>query len=285
MRRIVGPLATVAVLTALLAAPVVLGGCSRKQAAPSVEPKVTPPAIGQAGTLKVAVDLEYPPFAGEDNGQQVGIDVDVASALAERLGLKVELVDVRASDVATALADGTVDIAMSVPLSATTTGTIGYAGTYISDAPVLFAKIATASVEPSITIKQLGSAPVGAQYSSAAFWYLQDQLGEQAVKGFSTLREPLGQVSDGALRFAAGGAIVGAYIARDLETVRMVGQLQPAALIGIGVRPDNAELQEAVRAELDQLNADGILSTIRMKWVGDLPKLKLPASAEGTATP
>ena len=60
----------------------------------------------------------------------------------------------------------------------------------------------------------------------------------------------------------------------------MVGQLRPASLIGIGVQSDNAALQEAVRAKSRRLAADGVLATIRKKWVADLPKLKLPASAE-----
>ncbi len=86
---------------------------------------------------------------------------------------------------------------MSVPLDSTTSGKVAYAGSYISDGPVLFAKVASASVEPSLTIQKLGAETIAAQYGSAAFWYLQDQLGEQSVKGYSTLREPLTKLADG----------------------------------------------------------------------------------------
>lgn len=262
-----------------------LSACGKKTKSEAIAPQVAPPAIKAAGTLRVGVDLAYPPFAGEDNGQKVGIDVDVASALAERLGLKIALVNVAPSDAATALADGTVDIVMSVPLDQAAEGKVAYAGSYISDAPVMFAQVATGSVEPSLTVQRLSGDTVGAQYGSPAFWYLQDQLGEQYVKGFSTLEEPLGKVADGSLRFAAGDAVIGAYIARDLQGVRMAGQLKPASLIGIGVKSDNATLQEAVRAKLDALSADGVLATIRTKWVADLPKLTLPATAATTSTP
>lgn len=272
------------VAVALLAAVVGLVGCNRKKVE-QVTPQVKPPAIKEAGTLRVGIDLTYPPFAGEDNGQKVGIDVDVASALAEKLGLKVALVDVAASEAATALADGTVDIVMSIPLDQATEGKVAYAGSYISDAPVLFAKVASGSVEPSLTIQRLGDDTIGAQYGSTAFWYLQDQLGDQYVKGYSTLDEPLGKLADGSLKIVAGDAVIGSYIARELENIRMVGQLKPAGLIGIAVRSDNAALQEAIRARLEGLAADGVLSTIRKKWVADLPKLQLPASAESTTTP
>ncbi len=62
----------------------------------------------------------------------------------------------------------------------------------------------------------------------------------------------------------------------------MVGQLKPATLIGIGVHPENTTLAEAVRSQARRADADGVLTTIRTKWVADLPKLKLPASAEAT---
>lgn len=273
------------VAMALLATSLGLAACGKKSQNTAASPQVSPPAIKEAGVLRVGIDTHYPPFAGEDNGQKVGIDVDVASALAERLGLKVTLVDVAASEAATALADGTADIVMSVPLEQTTSGKVAYAGSYISDGPVVFAKVASASVEPSLTVDRLDGVTSGAQYGSAAFWYLQDQLGEQYVKGFSTLQEPLQKVSDGTLPFAAGDAVIGAYIARDLNNIRMVGQLKPAGLIGIGVAPQNAALQEAVRAKLDALQADGVLATIRKKWIADLPKLQLPASAQTTTTP
>ncbi len=272
------------VAVALLAVVVGLVGCNRKQVE-QVTPQVKPPAIKEAGTLRVGIDLTYPPFAGEDNGQKVGIDVDVASALAEKLGLKVVLVDVAASEAATALADDSADIVMSIPLDQATEGKVAYAGSYISDAPVLFAKVASGSVEPSVTIQRLGDDTIGAQYGSPAFWYLQDQLGDQYVRGYSTLEEPLAKLADGSLKIVAGDAVIGSYIARELENVRMVGQLKPAGLIGIAVRSDNSALQEAIRARLEGLAADGVLATIRKKWVADLPKLQLPASAESTATP
>ena len=70
-----------------------------------------------------------------------------------------------------------------------------------------------------MTVDRLDGLTVGAQYGSPAFWYLQDQLGEQWVKGFSTLVEPLQKVAGTDLPFAAGDAVIGAYIARDTYRV------------------------------------------------------------------
>ena len=55
----------------------------------------------------LGVDLDYPPFAGEDKGEEAGIDVDVAAAVAESSvsSLRARRASTP-SEAATALADG-----------------------------------------------------------------------------------------------------------------------------------------------------------------------------------
>ena len=47
--------------------------------------------ILERGTLEVAVYSDFPPFSYEKDGQTTGLDVDVASALAKAIGLKLKL--------------------------------------------------------------------------------------------------------------------------------------------------------------------------------------------------
>ncbi len=56
--------------------------------------EVAPPVIGEEGTLRVGVNTENPPLAGMGSGKIIGIDVDIAAALADELGLKLSVVDV-----------------------------------------------------------------------------------------------------------------------------------------------------------------------------------------------
>ena len=79
--------------------------------------EVAPPVIGEEGTLRVGVNTENPPLAGMGSGKIIGIDVDIAAALADELGLKLSVVDV-GSDPAGALANGTVDVVLGIDDSA-----------------------------------------------------------------------------------------------------------------------------------------------------------------------
>src|SRR6266496_751243 len=49
-------------------------------------------AARQRGTLRVAVDFGYYPFSGVRQGQPIGYDIDLAQAIAQKLGLRAEFV-------------------------------------------------------------------------------------------------------------------------------------------------------------------------------------------------
>lgn len=264
----------------------VLSGCGQAATPMStLRPKLAPPTIRQAGTLRAAVDLSNPPLAGTDDGKQSGIDVDVASALAEKLGLKLELVDVKASGIATAIADHSADVALSAPYSSELLSRASIAGTYLTDGPALFVSRATsASLDPSATVRALKMAKVGAQQGSAAYWALLIDLGPDGVTPYPSLRSALDALRKGDVQYVGGDALVGAYIARDLPEVRFAQQLGSANPLGVAVATDNSSLSDAVRAALDELAADGVLDAIRSKWVGTLPRLTVPAGTETSAS-
>lgn len=262
-----------------------VAGCGGRPAEqPQLTPKIEPPAIAKAGTLRVGVDLRYPPFAGEDDGKRAGLDVDIAAAVAAELGLKLETVDVPASEQATAVAEGDVDIMMSVPFTEEAMATMTLAGTYATNGPAFF--IASESTETvaaaEMTLADLAGKRVAAQQASPSYWTLEYELGEGGVTGYPTLREALQALAAGETDVVVGDAMIAAYILRDIEGVAYAGQLEPGTELGIGLDPGNTELETAVREALDTLAADGILETVRTKWVGDLPELE---SGEATITP
>ncbi len=291
-------------LTALVA-------CTPAEPEAALKPVVAPPAIATAGTLLAGVDLEVPPYAGEDDGRQAGLDIDVAAALAEQLGLSVKIVQVAPSQAATALADATADIVLSMPLDETSVLGATIAGTYASSGPAFFtlsadasaspgadasvdasaessAPVGTASIADELTLADMTQLKVGAQQGSASFWLLDYELGKGGVQSFPTLRAAFDALAAGEIDVVAADALTGAYIARDYPDVTFAGQPTQASLLGIGVLAENTELASAVRSALDKLAADGVLDQIRAKWVGDLPQLETVVSdpsVDATDTP
>ena len=93
-------------------------GCQQQQESytpPEATPAVSKPVIAQEGVLRVGVNANNAPLAGQPSSSTkiVGIDVDMAAALADQLGLKLEVTDV-GTEAASALSSGKVDLVMGV---------------------------------------------------------------------------------------------------------------------------------------------------------------------------
>lgn len=261
---------------------VALTACGEDKAV-DLEPKIAPPAIQQKGVLLAGVDLSTPPFAGVDEGQRAGIDIDVASAIAGSLGLEVEFVDVKPSEAATALAEGKVDLVLSVPLTTADLARVSSAGTYLYDGPAFFASAEeSASAEATLTLDTVRAEKFGAQEESESYWFLQQEFGPQMVEGYDSLRQALAALADDNVEIVAGDALVGSYIAQDFTSVRMVGQLTDAQPLAVVVTPENEALNQAVRETLDEMAAGGVIDAILRKWVPGMPQLRV---AEEQATP
>ena len=89
-----------ALLALVLALPVMAGGRSEDPA--------------KDGVLTVATSPDFPPYESIDaNGEYVGFDIDIAYAIGEALGLKVEIVPTEFDGIITAVSTGKADIGMS----------------------------------------------------------------------------------------------------------------------------------------------------------------------------
>ena len=68
----------------------------------------------ESGVLKVGMDLQYPPFETfDDNNEPIGISVDVAQGLADRMGLELEVVNTDFGTLITALETKRIDIVIA----------------------------------------------------------------------------------------------------------------------------------------------------------------------------
>lgn len=260
---------------ALMTLGAVLAGCVGGIGATTRKPRLSPPVIARPGVLRAAIDLSYPPFAGTVKGQKAGLDVDVASAIAEQLGLTLEIVDSKPATAAVLAKSGKVDIVLGALTVEQAVGLqLAYAGTYLTDSSAVFASDVT-----SLTIGDLSGKRIAVQNGSATYWLMLDEYGEAPLVVMPTLLEAMRAVTAGKADVVAGDALVTAYIARSVPGLKYGGQLAAAYPVGVGVAQDKAKLETEVRAILDKLSSQGVLETLRRKWAGDLPRLTVPDSA------
>lgn len=254
-----------------------LTGCATQDYVPKEKsPAVSSDVLIEAGVLHVGVTAENnTPFAGQASGKIVGLDVDIAAALADNLGLKLEIVDV-GTDVDAALANKQVDIVMGVDKTSTQVA-CWRSDVYVESAVALFAPPSTTAVPTK------ESAPtIAAQSSSMSAWEVTNQFGDEALDATSDLKGAFQAASSGAAGYAAADAVIGTYAAHTSEIdVHIVALMQNPSGYSIGVLDTNTDLKTAVSDALATLSGGGIISLIETKWLGaaiDLSNVPLTAA-------
>jgi polar amino acid transport system substrate-binding protein len=92
----------------VVALSLMLAACGGPSAANHLE------AIKKAGVIKVGTSADYPPFESVDaNGNKVGFDIELMTEVANRLGVKVEWVDMPFDSLIAAVQGSKIDASIS----------------------------------------------------------------------------------------------------------------------------------------------------------------------------
>lgn len=256
-------------VVALAAACFALCGCSADKGDPNVtlNPTVSSPTIIQDGVLSVGVDTTYAPFAIESEGQIVGIDVDVAAAVADQLGLELKLVDLAGQNANDALANNEVDIVMNLERLAGSKTSALKAAAYIYDGPALFQL--NAEEGATVDINTLDDASISAQSTSLAASTIQDMYpNNKNIQILSTLTDVMDALTSGQVTYSAADLVVGSYAALSRDGVSYVASLATPEPIYIGVLSTNNSLGTAVAGAVETLEQEGVLEMVLAKWMG-----------------
>ena len=266
----------VACMAALLA---VLTGCSSQQSytPPEKAATLSSPTIGKDGTLRVGVNTDNQPLAGqpESSSKIVGIDVDVAAALADSFGLKLEIVDV-GSDAESALKEGTVDIIMGIDKSDSSTSF------WRSDAYCLRTWRCSPR-RPTRRFPRTSSRRGSPRRCRRSARAVTNEFDKATFSTTDDLKSAFAELASGQVQYVAADAIIGTYAAHSAgDDVHIVALMQQAGGYGVGVSDANTDLKQAVSEALATLTGNGTIGVIETKWLGtalDLSSTPLTAGA------
>jgi len=266
-----------------------LCGCSSSEFNPEKKSAtITTPTISQSGTLRVGVNTDNAPLAGEtgSSGKIVGIDVDIAAALADELGLKVEVVNV-GSDAIGALKNGKVDIVLGVDTSNADTE-MWKSVSYLETAVSLF------SAKSGVSIPETGSGvKIGAQISSMSSWAVTNEYGADALVSQDDLSSAFNALKEGTVEFVAADAVIGSYAAHTIvPEATIIALMQKKTGYSIAALNSNTDLTKVITETLAELNKNGMIDLIKSKWLGsemnlskvEYTPLAKKAVSEATAT-
>lgn len=227
--------------------------------------------IQETGIWRVGMDPSFPPFESLDSSTQrpVGLDVDLADAIAARWGVRVEIVSLGFDELVDAVAAHRVDSALSaLPVFEYRTKEVSFSTPYVEAGVFLVAPAGSA-----ITGKaDLAGRRLAAEWGStgdAQARLLQGELGGDLEL---VLRESpdaaMEAVLDGQADAAAVDAVSLALFAKGEAMLRPAGGPLHSDPYVIVVPVDAPKLLAAINGALADVEGDGTLAQIRARWLG-----------------
>ncbi|NXY97569.1 ABC transporter substrate-binding protein [Streptomyces sp. BR123] len=245
-----------------------------------------PKKIQDAGVIKVGTDATYAPMEFTEGGKIVGVDPDVAAALAKQLGVQFKFESGTFDTLIGSMQTGRSDVVMS-SLSDTKARQEGLddkgnktgAGVdfvdYFSSSTALLVK--KGNPEGLKTLADLCGKKVAVQrgttYEQAAKDLAEkckaEGKGELAIESFPTDAEAQTRVKAGGAAADLNDSPVAAYIAKTAgggNDFEAIADPTDAGLFGIAVDKKNTQLRDALKEALDAIIKDGTYKAALDKW-------------------
>lgn len=229
--------------------------------------------VRQRGVLWVGLDASFPPFESLDpDGQVVGLDADIARAVAADLGVGVEFVNIGFDGLYDALLARRVDLVFSsLPYDPRRTRDVAYTRHYFNAGQVLVRRAGDGTIAGEADLPGRGVAVEWGSQGHMEGLRLARALAKQGqasgpdidLRRYATAAEALAAVLDGEAEAAIVDApSIIAGLGQGLQVVTYVSDEWYAGAVHI----DSRALLAAVNASLAGLEESGKLADLQAYW-------------------
>ncbi|OWQ93837.1 cystine ABC transporter substrate-binding protein [Roseateles aquatilis] len=246
--------------TSLLAAALLAGVSLAAQAADLLDD------VKARGTLRVAVEGTYPPFNFKDEkGQLTGFDVDIAKAIAGKLGVKPEFTTTEWSGILAGLQSGKYDVIVNqVAATDERRKTFDFSAPYVMSYPQLIVRAnetRTLRTPADLKGKKIG---VG---QGSNFADLAKSFDGAEVRTYPGATEYLQDLATGRIDVALNDSLLIPYLKEKTKLpIKAGAPIGKAATNAIPFRKGSPNFKTAIDKALADLMADGTYAKISTKW-------------------
>ena len=258
-------------LAAAMLAMTACGGSSATAttAAPAAETKAAeaaPAAVKtvQEGKLVMCTNAEFPPYEYHDNNTIVGIDADIFAAIAEKMGLELEIEDIAFDSIIPEISSGKADIgAAGMTVTEDRKQNVDFSETYAKASQVI---IVTENSEVK-GFDDLKGKKVGVQTGTTGDIYVTGDLGDECVERYAKGMEAVQALSQTKIdAVVIDGEPAKKYIS-EVPGLKILDESYTDEEYAIAIRKGNTELLDAVNKAIGELKADGTLDAIVAKYI------------------
>ena len=216
-------------------------------------------------TLTMATNAEFPPYEYKEGDKVVGIDAEVAQAIADKLGMKLEIVDTKFDAIIPGVQSGKYDMGMAgMTVTPEREQSVAFSDSYATG-------IQSIIVNQGSAIKSVDDlsekTKIGVQLGTTGDIYAKDDFGDEAVQEYDKGADAVQALIAGKIDCVIiDNEPAKSFVAAN-EGLEILKTSYAEEDYAICFKKDNTELQTKVNDALKELIADGTLQKIVNKYI------------------
>lgn len=217
------------------------------------------------GVLTMGTNAAFPPYEYKEGDQIVGIDAEIAQALADKLGLKLEILDMDFSSLITAIQAGKIDISLAgMTVTEKRKQNVDFTDSYSTGVQVIIVKDGS----DVTTVDDLANDKIiGVQEGTTGHLYCSDDYGEDHVIAYTNGATAVQAL----LQDKVDCVVIDQQPAKEFvaanEGLKILDTEYVVEDYAAAVSKDNPALTAALNKALQELKDDGTIQSILDKYI------------------
>ena len=218
-----------------------------------------------AGKLTMSTNAAFPPYEmTADDGSFEGIDIEVAAAIADKLGLELQVDDMDFDAALLAAQNGKSDMVMAgVTVTDERQKVMDFSDTYAEG----IQSIIVPEGSDIASVDDLAGKTIGTQRGTTGYIYCTDDFGEDSVVAYDNGLTAVQALNNGQVdAVVIDNAPAKEFVAANTG-LKILDTAYAQEDYAIGVAKGNTALLDAINGALEELQADGTLQSIVDKYI------------------
>lgn len=215
-------------------------------------------------TLTMATNAAFPPYEFYENETIVGIDAEIAGKIAEKLGMKLEIIDTEFGSIVAGVQTGKYDMGMAgMTVTEERKASVDFTTSYATG----IQSIIVTGESVIATLDDLAGKKIGVQQDTTGHIYAADEFGDEMVIPFNKGADAVEALKTGKVDCVIiDNEPAKSFIAAN-EGLKILDSDYAVEDYAICIAKENTELLEKVNKALEELIADGSVKAIVDKYI------------------
>ncbi len=220
------------------------------------------------GKLTMATNAYFQPYEFYEGDKIVGIDAEIAAAIAEKLGLELVIEDMAFDSIITAVSEGKADFGLAgMTITKKRLESVDFSISYAKGVQSIIVKDGSPITNVDDLYADGASFKVGTQLGTTGYIYATDDFGEKLVTPYTTGNEAVAALLGGDVDCVIiDNEPAKAFVANN-PGLKILDTSYADEDYAACVKKGNTALLNAIDAAIAELTADGTIQKIVDKYI------------------